>query len=114
VLKKRLDAIILVPIGPKREKLLDSDDKKARLSVKIAIALHTPSSYLPDAKASRGRTRFFIALRARMPTSDRLNRYSTPPLPSRPKAHLTNATTRDDNTPGKKEPQLFFPSSGSI
>jgi len=53
--------MILVPIRPKREKLLDADDKKARFSVKIWIVLHTPSSYLLDAKASRGRTRIFFA-----------------------------------------------------
>ena len=32
---ERPGAIILVPIGPKREKLLDGYDKKARLSVMI-------------------------------------------------------------------------------
>ena len=60
---KRIRAMILMPIRAKREKLLDSDDKKARLSVRIRIEFCTPSSYLVDAKASRGRARFFCALR---------------------------------------------------
>jgi hypothetical protein len=49
----RLGAVILVPIGPKREKLLDGDDKKARLSVTIRKLFFTPSSYRIDADASR-------------------------------------------------------------
>lgn len=60
---KRPGAIILMPIRAKREKLLDSDDKKARLSVRIRIEFCTPSSYLVDAKASRGRARFFCVPR---------------------------------------------------
>lgn len=58
---KRIRAVVLMPIRAKREKLLDSDDKKARLSVTIRIEFCTPSSYLVDAKASRGRARFFCA-----------------------------------------------------
>ena len=57
---KRLGAIILMPIRAKREKLLDGDDKKARLSAIIPIELDTPSSYLIDANASRSRARFFL------------------------------------------------------
>jgi hypothetical protein len=53
-------AIELVPIRTKREKLLDGDGKKARLSVMIWIVLCTPSSYLIEANASRGRARFFL------------------------------------------------------
>jgi hypothetical protein len=56
---KRPDAIELMPIGAKREKLLDRDGKKAKLSTIILIVLHTPSSYPFDAIASRGRPRFF-------------------------------------------------------
>ena len=55
---KRPGAIVLVPIRAKREKLLDGYGKKARPSVIISIVLCTPSSYLVDAKASRGRARF--------------------------------------------------------
>jgi hypothetical protein len=55
-------AIELMPIRPKREKLLGGYDKKARLSVTMRSDLSTPSSYLIEAKASRGRARFFCAL----------------------------------------------------
>ena len=57
---KRLGAIVLMPIGAKREKLLDGYDKKAKFSVILPIVLHTSSSYLFDANASRGRARFFM------------------------------------------------------
>jgi hypothetical protein len=80
---KRVGLIILVPIWPKREKLLDSDDKKARLSVKIFSDLHTPSSYLLDAKSSRGRTRIFVALGAKMSARNRPNRPTTTDPPNR-------------------------------
>jgi hypothetical protein len=55
----RPGAIILMPIRAKREQLLDGDGKKARLSAILSIVIHTPSSYLFDANASRGRARFF-------------------------------------------------------
>jgi hypothetical protein len=60
---ERFGAIVLVPIGPKRENLFQRYGKKARFSVIIWSVLHTPSSYLIDAKASRGRARFFCAIR---------------------------------------------------
>ena len=94
VLKKRLGAIILVPIRAKREKLLDPDDKKARLSVKIWIALHTPSSYLFDAKASRGRTRIFFA---------NASRAVTEPLPAIRNPHFAYAAYRATS------PQTYWP-----
>jgi len=56
----RPGAIVLVPIRTEREKLLDGYGKKARLSVMMAMDLGTPSSYLLDANASRGRARFFL------------------------------------------------------
>ena len=56
---QRPGAIVLMPIRAKREKLLDGDDKKARLSV-IILMLLTPSSYHLGANASRGRARFFV------------------------------------------------------
>ena len=57
---QRPGAIVLMPIRANREKLLDGDGKKARLSAILAIVLYTPSSYLFDANASRGRARFFV------------------------------------------------------
>jgi hypothetical protein len=59
---KRLSAIVLVPIIAKRENFLDRYDKKARLSVTMQSVCFTPSSYLLDAKASRGRARISVAL----------------------------------------------------
>jgi hypothetical protein len=55
-------AIEFMPIRPKRENFLDGDDKKARLSVITRSLFFTPSSYLLDAKAPRGRARFFCAI----------------------------------------------------
>jgi hypothetical protein len=57
---KRPGAIVLVPIRAKREKLLDRYGKKARLSAIMLMVVDTPSSYLFDAKASRGGARFFV------------------------------------------------------
>ncbi len=57
---KRPGAIELMPIHAKREKLLDGDGKKARLSAILSIVVDTPSSYLFDANASRGRARIFM------------------------------------------------------
>jgi hypothetical protein len=51
---ERFSAMILVPIGAKRENFLEADDKKARLSVTMASDSFTPSSYLIGAQASRG------------------------------------------------------------
>jgi hypothetical protein len=68
---ERVGAVILVPIRAKRENFLYRQDKKARLSVTMAIVLCTPSSYRLDAKASRGRARFFIARRVKSATKIR-------------------------------------------
>jgi hypothetical protein len=57
---KRPGAIVPMPIRPKREKPLDGYGKKARPSAILFIVLYTPSSYLFDANASRGRARFFL------------------------------------------------------
>lgn len=62
-LKQRLRARVLMPILAKGEELLDSDDKKAKRAVILSIVSDTPSSYLSEAHASRGRTRFFCAPR---------------------------------------------------
>ena len=56
---QRAGAVVLMPIRAKREKLLDGNGKKARLSTITSIVLCTPSSYLPEANAPRGRPRFF-------------------------------------------------------
>ena len=59
---QRVGAIVLVPILGKDENLLEGDYEKPRFSVMIWSVLFTPSSYLLDANASRGRTRFFCRL----------------------------------------------------
>jgi len=71
---KRPGAVLLVPIRAKREKSLDGYGKKARFSVMMRIDLCTPSSYLVDAKASRGRARIFSCPRAEIDASDPRNR----------------------------------------
>jgi hypothetical protein len=70
---KRPGAIVLMPICAKREKLLDGYGKKARLSTITVIVLYTPSSYLFDANASRGGTRFFVRQRRRSADTARTN-----------------------------------------
>jgi hypothetical protein len=57
---QRPGAIVLMPIYAKREKLPDGDGKKASLSTILSNDLCTPSSYRPEANASRGRARFFM------------------------------------------------------
>jgi hypothetical protein len=59
---QRLGAVVLVPVRPKREKLLDGNGKKTKLSVRMRSVCFTPSSYFIEANASRGGTRFFRAL----------------------------------------------------
>jgi hypothetical protein len=71
---KRVGAIVLVPVIAKRENFPDRYDKKARLSLTMPSVLHTPSSYLPDAKASRGRARLFYGLPPKARTTPRRNR----------------------------------------
>jgi len=90
LLNKRFGAVVLVPIRAKREKFLDGYGKKARFSVMMLIEV-TPSSYLLDANASRGRTRFFMRIgnNSRSPPTltDRLSpsAHTAPPdNPTRP------------------------------
>ena len=66
---KRLGAVLLVPIGPKRENLREPDDKKTRFSVIIEMFLCTPSSYQTDAKLSIGRARLFLRCGQESPAS---------------------------------------------
>lgn len=58
---KRDSAVVLVPILRKSENLLEGYDNKPSVSV-MMLRLCTTSSYLFDAKASRGRARFFHGL----------------------------------------------------
>lgn len=73
LLNQRFSAAVLMPIFPKREEFADSDNKKAKLSDTI-LMLFTPSSYLTEANASGGRTRFICPLIETKPT----NRTSPP------------------------------------
>jgi len=56
---KRTSAVVLMPIGAKRENFAGGYDKNARFSVKMLILLCISSSYELDAKASRCRARIF-------------------------------------------------------
>ena len=59
---KQVSAVVSVPILRKDKNLLEGYDEKARFSVMMWSVSFTPSSYLLDAKASRGRTRIFYGL----------------------------------------------------
>ena len=89
---KRFGAVVLVPIRAKREKLLDGYGKKARFSVMMLIVLCTPSSYLLDANASRGRARFFMRAEQQFASNARTNDLFRNLLPECP-AYQTNATS---------------------
>lgn len=58
---KRVDTVVLVPIGKKLKEFRDRYRKYARFSVKILSVVFTSSSYPLDANASRGRARIFHA-----------------------------------------------------
>jgi len=58
---KRISGVVLVPIFAKRIKFRDGYSKITRFSVKMLIGFCIASSYSFDAKASRGRARFFYA-----------------------------------------------------
>ena len=59
---KRVSAVVSVPILRKDKNLLEGYDEKARLSVMMMWSVFTPSSYLLDVKASRGKTGIFYGL----------------------------------------------------
>ena len=108
---KRVGAIVLVPILRKGENLLEAYDEKPRFSVMMR-SLDTPSSYLLDAKASRGRTRFFYSIASSVHqvihTNDPFHFFSQ-----------QNAATKFKRLLGKKKGSdwlipFFFPSSDSI
>ena len=58
---KQVSAVVSVPILRKDKNLLEGYDEKARFSVMMRNVF-TPSSYLLDVKASRGKTRIFCGL----------------------------------------------------
>jgi hypothetical protein len=107
---KRLGAVVLVPIVANREKLLDGDDKKTKLSAILPMFLVTPSSYLIDAKASRGRARFFLRHEQESAKTRRHKRpatYHFPSpcsLPSQPRRAARHILKR---LPGKKKHSSF-------
>jgi hypothetical protein len=111
---KRPGAIELMPIRAKREKLLDGDGKKARLSAILSIVVDTPSSYLFDANASRGRTRFFLrdaqksAAAASTNTPSAIARSTRSPCP----VHAASPDASLKSLPGKKEASSSFQAVG--
>ncbi len=116
---KRLSAIVLVPVIAKRENFPDRYDKKARLSVTMRSVIITPSSYLLDAKASRGRARIFVALSLGIRNRDRHKRSTTAQLPTRHRQPIPIPLTTPHAFTSllerrKPVPLFFFPSSGSI
>jgi hypothetical protein len=60
LLDQRKGMIVLVPIRAKREELFDGDEKKPKRAAILSIVFCTPSSYLTEVNASRGRARFFM------------------------------------------------------
>ena len=114
---KRLGAIVLMPIRPNREKLLDAYGKKAKLSVIILTFFTTSSSYHLGAKATRGRARFFYARWTRKHT----NRPHKPFAPYRsanpsrlPDQRSFAARQILSRLLGKKKALFFLPSSGQF
>jgi hypothetical protein len=61
LLNKRLDAIVLLAILTIRKNFGNRDDKKAKFSAMMLIMFCMTSLYLAEAKASRGKARFFSA-----------------------------------------------------
>jgi hypothetical protein len=113
LLNQRLGAIVLMPIRPKGEELPDRDNKKAKFSATIPMFLRTPSSYLTEANASRGRARFFCAT-----NHDQGGQPESTPPPLRPAQATLFSKPNDSSLPelpksllGRKNP-FFFPSSG--
>jgi hypothetical protein len=113
LLNQRLGAIVLMPIRPKGEELPDRDNKKAKFSATIPMFLRTPSSYLTEAHASRGRARFFCA--TKYAAADNRSQRHHPYGPLQRISSPTPTPLRYPNSPNgyleKKNP-FFFPSSG--
>jgi ABC-type molybdate transport system permease subunit len=87
LLDKRLSAIVLLAILRIRQDFGNRDDKKAKFSAMMLIVFSMTSLYLAEAKASRGKARFFSARGGiRAATLDRTPpaRRTSPDHPSRP------------------------------
>ena len=113
---KRAGAVVPMPIRAKREKPLDGYGKKARLSTIMSIVLHTPSSYLFDANASRGRARFLCAPDenlGRLPAQT-FRRLSLTHAVLLAESTQPRCASHPETTTWKKEPIFFFPSSRAI
>jgi hypothetical protein len=112
LLNQRLGAIVLMPIRPKGEEPPDRDNKKAKFSATIPMFLRTPSSYLTEAHASRGRARFFCAT-----NHDQGGQPESTPPPLRPalfsKPNASSSPELPKSLLGRKNP-FFFPSSGNF
>jgi len=114
---QRPGAIVLMPICAKRENLLDGNGKKASLSTILSSVLHTPSSYLPEANAPRGRPRFFVRHGRASPGTVGTNRQLpiAPPIHSFRPVHTDPLRARPSaTTTWKKKALFFFPSSTAI
>ena len=113
---KRPGAIVPMPIRTKREKPLDGYGKKARPSVILLIVVDTPSSYLFDANASRGRARFFVRYGRGSAGTVRINGPSPIVHPGRSACRVgeTRCALFPETTTWKKEALFFFPSSITI
>jgi hypothetical protein len=79
---KRPGAVILVPIRPKREKLLDGYGKKARFSVMMRIDTCTPSSLPHRGERFERKGEVFCALRGRTPQIRQHRHSASYPSPS--------------------------------
>ena len=114
---KRIGAVVLVPILAKRENFRDRYEKIARFSVTMLIGFCIASSYSLDAKASRGRARFFYgSARKKAPLIRANDSYpnsypllsSCPVVASSPRVS-TGYSKRKNTTPaGAEERPHFF------
>ena len=115
---ERVSAIVLVPVRAKRENFLERYDKKAKLSPIMQSVTFTPSCYFIAAKASRGRTRFFLRPRQKSDShcSRTLPSRAVPQLaPLASSAHLRQAALLEMTTWKEEDPPPFFlPGSGAL
>ena len=115
-LEQRLRTSVLMPILAKGEELVNGDAKKANRAVILSIVFDTPSSYLSEAHASRGGTRFFM--RCGPHSANTASTTAPSPIPD---ARDSDCPARKDSLRAKsgnrylEEGSLFFfPSSGPI
>ena len=113
-LEQRLRTSVLMPILAKREALLDGDDKKAKRAAILSTVSDTPSSYLSEAHASRGRTRFFMRRRPR--SANTASTTAPSPIPdasdSACPARRDSLRAKSCNRYLEERSLFFFPSSG--